>query len=389
MPSTLNQWTYLSVPDTGVKALAAKDKDTLYGFGNTIVQRYSIQEDSWDTLATPPHASSIASHQVAVIGNLAYLHMNNGELWSFDMDDETWVQHATEVSEVGREPALTVINGKLWAIGGTDVLSQLGSGNNSAPWIREYDPATDTWSYVGDMIVVGYGSTPQNLSSAGTAVATTNGQYVFYYGGLQIRGPGNTDNYRHIIRWDVAKGEGEIFIDGSANPAVFNRTVGGVIFPHKTLGDVVMIGPSTYDAFSNPQPGKWQTFRIDSAASLSTIVPSGGTVPQGSDNSNASRSAAQVGGDYYCTFVDVPGGTEVKYFAVYGAYDVGDIRVPGGATYPEGNQIFPAPEKLPHIITVEDTQSLKLAKKLQDNFDSIERQLLALDPEQTGRDPRR
>lgn len=41
-----------------------------------------------------------------------------------------------------------------------------------------------------------------------------------------------------------------------------------------------------------------------------------------------------------------------------------------------------APEKLPHSITVEDTKGDRtLARKLQENFDSIERQLLALDPD--------
>lgn len=42
-----------------------------------------------------------------------------------------------------------------------------------------------------------------------------------------------------------------------------------------------------------------------------------------------------------------------------------------------------APEKLPHVITLDDVKGNRaLQKKLQDNFEAIERQLLALDPEQ-------
>lgn len=53
----------------------------------------------------------------------------------------------------------------------------------------------------------------------------------------------------------------------------------------------------------------------------------------------------------------------------------------------EGAAIYPAPEALPHKISLSDLQGLdpvvahRLQRKLQDNFDSIERQLLALDPD--------
>ena len=60
----------------------------------------------------------------------------------------------------------------------------------------------------------------------------------------------------------------------------------------------------------------------------------------------------------------------------------GDITGTGGFTV--------APEKLPHIITAQDVGgNLSLAKKLQDNFDSIERQLLALDPDSNTEYPYR
>lgn len=55
----------------------------------------------------------------------------------------------------------------------------------------------------------------------------------------------------------------------------------------------------------------------------------------------------------------------------------------------KGKSIYPAPERLPHRVTAEEVGSIALAKKLNDNFDSIERQLLALDPDDTGADPMR
>jgi hypothetical protein len=47
----------------------------------------------------------------------------------------------------------------------------------------------------------------------------------------------------------------------------------------------------------------------------------------------------------------------------------------------DGGSLFPAPEALPHHITLLDTQgNTALQRKLEENFNSIERQLLALDP---------
>ena len=52
-----------------------------------------------------------------------------------------------------------------------------------------------------------------------------------------------------------------------------------------------------------------------------------------------------------------------------------------------GGTIYPAPEKIPHVFNHKDFPGFprnmadKLAKKLNDNFDSAERQLLALDPD--------
>lgn len=43
--------------------------------------------------------------------------------------------------------------------------------------------------------------------------------------------------------------------------------------------------------------------------------------------------------------------------------------------------LYPAPEKLPHVITLEDTRgNMALQRKLQENFDAAERQRLALEP---------
>ena len=53
--------------------------------------------------------------------------------------------------------------------------------------------------------------------------------------------------------------------------------------------------------------------------------------------------------------------------------------------------ITPAPEPLPHIITAQDTAgNIPLQRKLQENFESIQRQLMALDPDnQNTSDPQR
>ena len=66
----------------------------------------------------------------------------------------------------------------------------------------------------------------------------------------------------------------------------------------------------------------------------------------------------------------------------------------GGASFfdgVDGPTITPAPEKLPHVITLEDAGGNKsFQRKLQDNFDTIERQLLALDVDNQGnKDPNR
>ena len=54
----------------------------------------------------------------------------------------------------------------------------------------------------------------------------------------------------------------------------------------------------------------------------------------------------------------------------------------GGFSGTDGATVYPAPEALPHRITLDDVGGkLALQKKLNDNFDTIERQLLALDPD--------
>ena len=84
------------------------------------------------------------------------------------------------------------------------------------------------------------------------------------------------------------------------------------------------------------------------------------------------------------SFVGFPGNTEQSGRIHAGA----DVKFFGMAEIPT---IAPAPERLPHVITREDTGgNQSFQRKLQDNFDTIERQLLALDPDNQGnKDPNR
>jgi hypothetical protein len=75
-------------------------------------------------------------------------------------------------------------------------------------------------------------------------------------------------------------------------------------------------------------------------------------------------------------------------------YDPDEFGVPGEIIGEDdtGATIYPAPERLPHHFSdldFTDPQVRRLARMLEENFNSVERQLLALDPEQTDEDPYR
>ena len=99
----------------------------------------------------------------------------------------------------------------------------------------------------------------------------------------------------------------------------------------------------------------------------------------------AMKDGASIG-SYFNGYIDEP-----AYFSSHVAPPAADpAPVSGGdpATGAEYGTVYPAPEALPHKIGIEDLRGLPpevarpLARKLQENFEVIERQLLALDPEQ-------
>jgi N-acetylneuraminic acid mutarotase len=116
-------------------------------------------EDTWTTKANMPTArlllsTSMVNGKIYVIGGesrgAAALHgMSTVE--EYDPATDTWTTKVA-MPTARHGPSTSVVNGKIYAIGGTPGgVPCDGAGVFSTVEVEEYDPATDTWTRKADM----------------------------------------------------------------------------------------------------------------------------------------------------------------------------------------------------------------------------------------------
>lgn len=182
--------------------------DKLYVFGGYIfpdytpnelirkVYTYKVSSDSWDSAASMPNThiegDAIALNgKIYVIGGIwAYLQEDHigGKLDMYDPATDTWTQLADMLVPVSRHVSISY-NNKIYVFGGEteDYIWGTYGGSNL---IQEYDPNTDTWKQMQGM--------PFNRSgSKGNKV----GDYFYLIGGED----GEGHRLKEVWRFDLSK----------------------------------------------------------------------------------------------------------------------------------------------------------------------------------------
>lgn len=155
---------------------AAVIGDTMYIFGGkddssvelTNLEAYDLVQETWSSPSPTGGPSARYTARAAVIDDLMYLYGGSpsaGEMWAYDPQANTWEQRTSNGSNL-LLVAATAFGGKFYA----------AFGNASGFYYSElsvYDPATDTWSLLGDI------ATDRRAASFSTI-----GSYGYIFGGF-------------------------------------------------------------------------------------------------------------------------------------------------------------------------------------------------------------
>ena len=123
------------------------------------VETYDPQTDSWQQVASMPHARH--SHAAAAMGGKIYVsggdspgdggehHETVSTLMVFDPQADTWTQ-LEDMDKCRADHASAAIGGKLYVFGG---YAQVLGGSGRRASVEAYDPISNTWAQVSDLSV--------------------------------------------------------------------------------------------------------------------------------------------------------------------------------------------------------------------------------------------
>lgn len=291
------------------------------------VSIYDAAADSWAAYPDKRDSNINEPGTSAVIENR--LHVIKGNLHkSIDVETQTWQTH--EPLPLARQRSGMqggAINGKIYLAGGW------GSYN----YTDVYNPATNSWAQAADM--------PEPMHS--TKCTVLDNKLHVISGFSYIGGPHVSTHYVYnpvTDSWTTAAPlGGEVSACGAG---------GGWMWAVSAVNKSFHIYKSSTDAWTPKLP-----------------------LPASSGNA---KDAVLVYGNKLVHWI---GGSEWEHWR----YEPDVTLAPeyGEFTGETGAALYPAPEALPHVITMQDTKGdVNLARKLQENFEAIERQLLALEPEE-------
>ena len=165
-----NTWAKSSVMVRGRWGLSACPLDgKIYAMGGfratyvalyNILQTYDTVENKWSTKENMPTAryslsSSVVDGKIYAIGGLvgeAGDYKPTSVVEMYDPLTDTWTKKKSmPTARYGL--ATTVVNGKIYAIGGA---TEYDVSISSVATVEEYDPITDTWTQKADMITPRY-----------------------------------------------------------------------------------------------------------------------------------------------------------------------------------------------------------------------------------------
>ncbi len=348
------------------------------------------KNNSWETLSPMPNTRY--GHVAAVIGDYAYLHggltsssVLNSWFWRYHFPSGTWTD-LTSTIPPGQVPrydhGAAVLGGKLYIGGGN---YQVGGSTTVLAEMWEFDPGASTWVQKADIP-----GSPGRTGHAMFASEATGRVHIIHgvkSGSLADGGMSSHEAYNpvsntyttltppsHILGYGVENGiyKGR----GCATPNFLFFTWGRNVSIAYT-GEHHSLPVSTWNTSG------WTTRKKHTA-------PAG----IGDESGQAEDPSAWVIDGYY-TFNEYSGA--IHYIGGFRdahgttpAYNTKFHWVYGPVTTPlteptpvdELNKyVYPAPEALPHVITIDDTRGdVSLQRRLQENFDAIERQCLALGP---------
>jgi hypothetical protein len=135
-----NSWAYRApLPTPRMMLAAASMNGQVYTFGGfdlsttfTVTEVFSPTANTWATKAPVPTSEAVRG--AAALGSKIYV-LTASSLWEYDPLADTWTARAGMGQP--RRPAIAVLEGKLYAIGGE-------SGPNV---VEVYDPTADAWAY--------------------------------------------------------------------------------------------------------------------------------------------------------------------------------------------------------------------------------------------------
>ena len=370
MPSNPGAWKLLPAPDTVIqRSVICSYSGKVYAFTDVAVERLDPETETWETVYSGAPAidglTGSSWSNPAVVGHLAYVYSEDGEFGSFDMINMEWTVHATDTAKATLYgAALCGAQGLIYAVGGRNP-----SATQSVPWMRYYDPATDTWTVMDNLVVTGHGTDPTKGAVDSSLVTDPDEEYLYWFGGIQLLGVGNFNSPSDVVKYRIVTGTSESLYDtGGLLGSVTDQITPGAYFPLVSGDDYIWMGPggATDDAH----------LKAHFLTETTTVMAK----PENTFTGFEPGISCRLDGDYYV--LGSTAGPTYKLY-VYGAHPVGEIRLPSDEFIGDDSPTFmPAPEALPHVITIIDTEGNRtLQRKLQENFDSIQRQLLALDPE--------
>lgn len=141
-----NQVANLPVPLSGSAAAVYNGKIVVIG-GSYLKAFYQFDPATQvsTSLPTPPGngfdeaAAVVIGARLYVLNGIGNLPLNNFAFGYFDFATQTWRNAAYPLTKV-RGPSCTVVNGKVYAIGGTD------DNLNGLNIVQVYDPSVDRWT---------------------------------------------------------------------------------------------------------------------------------------------------------------------------------------------------------------------------------------------------
>jgi N-acetylneuraminic acid mutarotase len=151
----------------------------------SIVEEYDPTMNSWIKKTDMPTAISnlstcVVNGKIYTIGGSTWDNINSARttlsmVEEYDPVTDTWTRKS-DLPIPTFDTATVVVNGKIYAIGGRGLLTQSPRAEvTTLSTIMKYDPATDTWSTVGDMRV------PRTALSASVVV-----DMIYVIGGFEV-----------------------------------------------------------------------------------------------------------------------------------------------------------------------------------------------------------